>query len=106
MSFHVQRWPDISNGWLDIPSKGGKEKGKKNRGKNRKKRKKKEKGKKKGEVNKTKGKEKEGGGGEDRMKKQKGKREPSALVYVTGFAKTRLIAGVRNSSYGPFSSTK
>ena len=27
-------------------------------------------------------------------------------VYVTRFAKTRLIAGVRNSSYGPFSSTK
>ena len=21
MSFHVQKWPDISNGWLDIPSK-------------------------------------------------------------------------------------
>ena len=21
MSFHVQKWPDISNGWSDIPSK-------------------------------------------------------------------------------------
>ena len=21
MSFHVQKWPDNSNGWLDIPSK-------------------------------------------------------------------------------------
>ena len=20
MSFHVQKWPDISNGWSDIPS--------------------------------------------------------------------------------------
>ena len=27
-------------------------------------------------------------------------------MYVTGFAKTRLIAGVRNSSYSPFSATK
>ena len=27
MSFHVQKWPDITNGWSDIPSKkGGKEK--------------------------------------------------------------------------------
>ena len=29
MSFHVQKWPDISNGWSDIPS--NKEKGKKER---------------------------------------------------------------------------
>ena len=28
------------------------------------------------------------------------------LVYVTGFAKTGLIAGVRNCSYSPFSSAK
>ena len=27
-----------------------------------------------------------------------------ASTYVTGFGKTRLIAGVRNSSYSPFSS--
>ena len=27
-------------------------------------------------------------------------------VYVIGFAKTHLIAGVRNSSYSPFSSAK
>ena len=34
-------------------------------------------------------------------------RRPSPrCLYVTGFAKTRLIAGVRNSSYSPFSSTK
>ena len=30
----------------------------------------------------------------------------AALVYVTGFAKTGLIAGVRNYSYSPFSSAK
>ena len=29
-----------------------------------------------------------------------------ALPYVTGFAKTRLIAGVRTSRYSPFSSAK
>ena len=28
------------------------------------------------------------------------------LIYVTGFAKTGLIAGVRNCSYSPFSSAK
>ena len=28
------------------------------------------------------------------------------LIYVTGFGKTRLIAGVRNSSYSPFSRAK
>ena len=27
-------------------------------------------------------------------------------IYVTGFGKTRLIAGVRNSSYSPFSPAK
>ena len=27
-------------------------------------------------------------------------------VYVTGFAKTGLIAGIRNYSYSPFSSSK
>ena len=30
----------------------------------------------------------------------------SDLTYVTGFAKTGLIAGVRNYSYSPFSSAK
>ena len=29
-----------------------------------------------------------------------------SLGYVTGFAKTGLIAGVRNCSYSPFSSAK
>ena len=29
-----------------------------------------------------------------------------SLLYVTGFAKTGLIAGVRNYSYSPFSSAK
>ena len=28
------------------------------------------------------------------------------ILYVTGFAKTGLIAGVRNYSYSPFSSAK
>ena len=42
MSFHVQKWPDISNGWSDIPSK--KEAKKKGREK------------KDGQKNKTKGK--------------------------------------------------
>ena len=39
MSFHVQKWPDISNGWSDIGKTDGR--------KNRKKRKKKKEGKKK-----------------------------------------------------------
>ena len=54
MSFHVQRWLYISNGWLDIPSKkeakkkerkkkGGKKEGKKRGRKERKKKGKKEK---------------------------------------------------------------
>ena len=75
MSFRVQKWPDISNVWLNIPSKKeankkGEEKtmgGKIGRKTKEKKRKKKEKRKeKKGEVNKTKGKNgirKEGEGG-------------------------------------------
>ena len=29
-----------------------------------------------------------------------------SIKYVTGFAKTGLIAGVRNYSYSPFSSAK
>ena len=28
------------------------------------------------------------------------------LIFVTGFGKTRLIAGVRNLSYSPFSPAK
>ena len=74
MSFHVQKWPDISNGWSDIPSEkeankkggektmGGKIGRKKKEEKRKKKRKKKKK--KKGEVNKTKGKNgrRKGGG--------------------------------------------
>ena len=28
------------------------------------------------------------------------------IIYVTGFAKTSLIAGIRNYSYSPFSSAK
>ena len=103
MSFHVQKWPDISNGWSDIPSekeankKGGEKTMGGKIGKKKKERK-------KGEVNKTKGKNgrrKGGGGGgggeEDRMKNRKEKErkkrylnkrkdcvgsEPSALVYI------------------------
>ena len=61
MSFHVQTWPDISNGWSDIPSKkeakkkeGDKRKKKKKVGRKKEKKKRREKRKKKGEVNKTK----------------------------------------------------
>ena len=38
MSFHVQKWPDISNDWSDIPSK--KEAKKKNKEKEREKKRK------------------------------------------------------------------
>ena len=31
---------------------------------------------------------------------------PGTITFVTGFGKTRLIAGVRNSSYSPFLSDK
>ena len=62
MSFHVQKWPDIS--WLDVPSKkeANKKGGEKTMGGNRKKRKrknkeKKEKKKEKRRSHKTKGKE-------------------------------------------------
>ena len=103
MSFHVQKWPDISNGWSDIPSK--KEANKKGREKTmggkigRKKKKRKKKG---GEVNKGSG----GWGEEDRMKNRKEKErkrvgikylnkrkdyfgsEPSALVYIGILAST------------------
>ena len=66
-SFHVQKWPDNSKGWSDIPSQkeakkkeGGVEKGREKIG--RKKQEKEKKGKKKGEVNKTKGKKEMGRG--------------------------------------------
>ena len=69
MSFHVQKWPDISNGWLDVPSKkeANKKEGKNDGGKigrkERKKRKKKRKKERKKEKsqNKRKEREKEGG---------------------------------------------
>ena len=69
MSFHVQKWPDISNSWLDEPSKkeANKKEGKKQWGENRKKKKKKKEEKKKKErkkeksQNKRKEREKEGG---------------------------------------------
>ena len=104
MSFHVQKWPDISNGWLDVPSKkeANKKEGKKRWGENRKKRKKKKgrKKEKKGEVTKQKERKGEGRGEEDRMKNRKEKERkkswdsvfnkrkycvgtvPSALVYI------------------------
>ena len=67
MSFHVQKWQDISNVWLDVPSKKeankkGEEKndgGKIGRKEREKKEEKKKKRKKKGEV--TKQKERKGG---------------------------------------------
>ena len=110
MSFHVQKWQDIS--WLDVPSKKeankkrrGKKEGKKRWGeigrKEREKRKKKrKKRKKKGEVTQQKERKGEGRGEEDRMKNRKEKErkkswdqvfnkrkycvgtEPSALVYI------------------------
>ena len=63
MSFHVQKWPDISNGWSDIPSKK-EAKGEKTMGGKigRKERKKKEE-KKRSQQNKRKERDKEGGGG-------------------------------------------
>ena len=72
MSFHVQKWPDISNGWSDIPSKKEANKkagektmvGKNDGGKNRKKRKEKKgrkKIKKEKSINKRKEREKKGG---------------------------------------------
>ena len=80
MSFHVQKWPDISNGWLDVPSKeeANKKEGKKRWGENRKKRKKrkeekKKNRKKKGEVTKQTERKGEGRGEEDRMKNRKEK---------------------------------
>ena len=59
MSFHVQKWPDISNGWSDIPSKKeAKKKERKKRGvKNGREKNK------KGEVNKTKSKKERRMGG-------------------------------------------
>ena len=71
MSFHVQKWPDISNGWSDIPSekeankKGGEKTmgGKIGRKKKEKKRKNKRKKKRRSQQNKRKEREKEGEGG-------------------------------------------
>ena len=74
MSFHVQKWPDISNGWSDIPSEkeankkggektmGGKIGRKKKEKERKKKRKKKKKKKRRSQQNKRKEWEKEGGG--------------------------------------------
>ena len=58
MSFHVQKWPDISNGWSDIPSEkeANKKGGEKTMGGKIGRKKKEKKERKKGEVNKTKGK--------------------------------------------------
>ena len=69
MSFHVQKWPDISNGWSDKPSK-----------KEAKKKERKKKGGRKREGR--------GGGEEERIKyrKERGSTvlglDPSALVYI------------------------
>ena len=41
-----------------------------------------------------------------RMSKRSGCGEYLKRIFVTGFAKTGLIAGVRNYSYSPFSSAK
>ena len=74
MTFHVQKWPDISNGWSDIPSEkeankkggekvmGGKIGRKKKEKKRKKKRMKKKKKKRRSQQNKRKEREKEGGG--------------------------------------------
>ena len=67
MSFHVQKWPDISNGWSDIPSEkeANKKGGEKTMGGKigRKKKEKKRKKKRRSQQNKRKEREKEGGGG-------------------------------------------
>ena len=53
MSFHVQKWSDISNDWSDIPSKKEAKKKRRRRKVGRKvKKERRKKGKKKGEVNK------------------------------------------------------
>ena len=66
MSFHVQNWPDISNGWSDIPSKkeANKKGGEKTMGGKIGRKKKEKEG--KGEVSKTKGRKgrRKGGGGQ------------------------------------------
>ena len=66
MSFRVQKWPDISNGWSDIPNEkeANKKGGEKNDGgENRKKKeRKKRKKKRRSQQNKRKEREKEGGG--------------------------------------------
>ena len=68
MSFHVQKWQDISNGWLDVPSKkeANKKRGEKMMGgkigrKERKQKEEKKKEKKEKSQNKRKEREKEGG---------------------------------------------
>ena len=63
MSFHVQKWPDISNDWSDIPSI---KVGAKNDGKNRKKRMKK-KERRKVNLIKQKERKREGRGGEKKI---------------------------------------
>ena len=93
MSFHVQKWQDIS--WLDVPSKkeANKKGGEKTMGGNRKKRKRKrkkkrkgrkKKRKKKGEVTKQKERKGEGRGEEDRMKNRRKKKEKRVgMKYLT-----------------------
>ena len=93
MSFHVQKWPDISNGWSDIPSekeanKNGGEKtmgGKIGRKKKEKKRKKKRKKKRRSQQNKRKERKKNKKRvGIKYLNKRKDSvgSEPSALVYI------------------------
>ena len=78
MSFHVQKWRDISNGWSDIPSKkeanekgGEKTMGGKIGRKKRKKKEEKRKKKRRSQQNKRKEREKEGGEIEGKTERKK-----------------------------------
>ena len=113
MSFHVQKWPDISNGGSDIPSKkeANKKGGEKTMGGKIGRKKKEKEGRKKKrrsqQKKEGKGEGRKMGGEEDRMKnrnekerkkswdqvfKQKEGSEPSALVYI-GILVTSTITG-------------
>ena len=108
MSFHVQKWPDISNGWSDIPSKkeANKKGGEKARGGKIGRKERKKKGRKKerkGEVNKTKGKKgRRKGGKKTKNRKEKERNKSWDQVFkqkeVLCWDLTQCIGIYRHSS--------
>ena len=102
MYFHVQKWPDISNGWSDIPSKKeakkkkerkektGKTKGKKIGGKERKKVK----------STKRKEREREGMGGRKRLKNRKEKEKRVWEKYLDKQRKKEVLYWDLNQCIG------